>query len=81
MRKAIFVLALSVSNGVAVLWISALPQTVPPAFSYRQVMIPMRDGIRLQTVILTPANATEPLPILFRRTPYGVPSNGDLRLR
>src|SRR5437762_5104357 len=78
MRKTLIVLALIVSTGVAVLWISALPQAAAPAFSYRQVMMPMRDGIRVQTVILTPANATEPLPILFRRTPYGVPSNGDM---
>jgi len=36
-------------------------------------MIPVRDGVRLQTVILTPVDRTRPLPILFRRTPYGVP--------
>lgn len=37
-------------------------------------MVPVRDGVHLQTVILTPAHQTGPLPILFRRTPYGVPS-------
>jgi uncharacterized protein len=36
-------------------------------------MVPVRDGVHLQTVILAPANQTGPLPILFRRTPYGVP--------
>ena len=36
-------------------------------------MIPMRDGIHLQTVILTPLDQNGPLPILFQRTPYGVP--------
>ena len=40
-------------------------------------MIPVRDGVRLQTVILTPVDQKGdqhgPLPILFRRTPYGVP--------
>ncbi len=46
-------------------------------FSYKQVMIPMRDGVRLQTVILTPTNPPGPLPILFRRTPYGVPASAD----
>jgi len=46
-----------------------------PAFSYKQVMIPMRDGIRLQTVILSPTTVPGPLPILFRRTPYGVPAS------
>jgi hypothetical protein len=45
-----------------------------PAFSFEEVMIPMRDGVRLQTVILTPTDRTGPLPILFRRTPYGVPA-------
>ena len=42
-------------------------------FTYQEVMIPTRDGIRLQTAILTPVEARGPLPILFRRTPYGVP--------
>src|SRR5258708_7180316 len=46
-----------------------------PAFSFREVMIPMRDGVRLQTVILTPTDTSRPLPILFRRTPYGVPAD------
>jgi putative CocE/NonD family hydrolase len=45
----------------------------PPLFSYREEMIPMRDGVHLQTVIMVPLNARGPLPILLRRTPYGVP--------
>ena len=45
-----------------------------PAFDFKEVMIPMRDGVRLQTVILTPTDKQGPLPILFRRTPYGVPA-------
>src|SRR5215467_7521739 len=44
-----------------------------PVFEYQEVMVPVRDGVHLQTVILTPGNANGPLPILFRRTPYGVP--------
>ena len=36
-------------------------------------MVPMRDGVHLQTVVLTPLTQQGPLPILFRRTPYGVP--------
>jgi uncharacterized protein len=42
-------------------------------FRFREVMVPMRDGVHLQTVILTPAGQTGPLPILLQRTPYGVP--------
>ena len=44
-----------------------------PLFKLQEVMIPVRDGVHLQTVILTPVDQQGPLPILFRRTPYGVP--------
>jgi uncharacterized protein len=37
-----------------------------------EVMIPMRDGVRLNTMILTPRGITEPLPIIMLRTPYGI---------
>ena len=47
----------------------------PEYFTFQEVMIPMRDGVRLQTVIRAPKNATVPLPILFVRSPYGVPEN------
>jgi putative CocE/NonD family hydrolase len=45
-----------------------------PAFTIKEVMIPMRDGVHLQTAILTPVDQAKPLPILLQRTPYGVPS-------
>jgi uncharacterized protein len=48
------------------------PASKPP-FKLQEVMIPVRDGVRLQTAILTPVDQSGPLPILFRRTPYGVP--------
>ena len=44
-----------------------------PILRFQEVMIPMRDGVHLQTVILTPLEQQGPLPILLRRTPYGVP--------
>ena len=42
------------------------------SFDYikREVMIPMRDGVKLQTVILIPRGAVR-APILLTRTPYG----------
>ena len=49
----------------------------PESFTVQEVMIPMRDGVRLQTVIRTPKNAPAPLPLLFVRTPYGVSENGE----
>ncbi|HST10832.1 MAG TPA: CocE/NonD family hydrolase, partial [Terriglobales bacterium] len=44
-----------------------------PLFTLQEVMIPVRDGVHLQTAILTPVGQSEPLPILFQRTPYVVP--------
>lgn len=41
-------------------------------FSRREVMIPVRDGVRLNTVIYAPGNSKDPMPFLFLRTPYGV---------
>ncbi len=42
------------------------------AFKKTEVMIPMRDGVKLFTVILSPENQTQKLPFLMSRTPYGV---------
>jgi uncharacterized protein len=47
-------------------------QADAPTYESREVMITMRDGIRLNTKIWTPVNSKEPLPILFIRSPYGV---------
>ncbi len=44
-----------------------------PIFKYQELTIPMRDGVRLQTAVLTPTSSTGPLPILLQRTPYGIP--------
>jgi putative CocE/NonD family hydrolase len=49
----------------------------PEYFTFQEVMITMRDGVRLQTVISTPKNAAGPLPILFWRTPYGWPEDSN----
>jgi uncharacterized protein len=41
-------------------------------FDKTEVMIPMRDGVKLHTEFYTPKNASQPLPILLTRTPYGI---------
>jgi putative CocE/NonD family hydrolase len=41
-------------------------------YSRQEVMIPMRDGIKLFTVIFAPKDVKDPLPFLLLRTPYGV---------
>jgi len=45
------------------------PKTDTWDYSRREVMIPMRDGVRLHTVILVPKGAAH-APILLTRTPY-----------
>src|SRR5256885_1355731 len=44
-------------------------------FTRSEVMVPMRDGVRLHTFIYVPTRNSEKLPILFLRTPYGT---GDM---
>jgi uncharacterized protein len=41
-------------------------------YELSDVMIPMRDGVKLHAVILRPTDIKEPLPFLMQRTPYGV---------
>jgi putative CocE/NonD family hydrolase len=41
-------------------------------YSREEVMVPMRDGVRLHAVILRPTDTNQPLPFLIQRTPYGV---------
>jgi uncharacterized protein len=43
-----------------------------PAFEQTEVMIPVRDGVRLHTLVFTPAAGSDSLPILITRTPYGI---------
>jgi putative CocE/NonD family hydrolase len=47
-----------------------------PTYTRKEVMIPMRDGVKLHAVVLRAApgsaHANEALPILMVRTPYGV---------
>jgi putative CocE/NonD family hydrolase len=41
-------------------------------YNRQEAMIPMRDGIKLHTVIYTPKENKDKLPFLITRTPYGV---------
>ena len=50
----------------------------PPEFTCRFVMIPMRDGVRLNTSICEPQGNASALPIILTRTPYGIA--GDTRV-
>jgi uncharacterized protein len=56
--------------------LASAPQAQQPdlamLFNKREVMIPVRDGVKLHTEIYTPKDAKEPLPFLLERTPYGI---------
>ncbi len=67
--KATTVLGLCV---LAVLTRSQSEQDLSQLFSKTQVLIPMRDGVRLNTEIYVPKDARAPLPFLLTRTPYGL---------
>ena len=48
------------------------PYDVKANYEKREVMIPMRDGMKLFTIIYTPRSATERYPMLMTRTAYGI---------
>jgi uncharacterized protein len=58
---------------------TALPQAAAPVYEKTEAMVAMRDGIRLNTVILAPQAAAAALPILLTRTPYSAGSGQALR--
>lgn len=66
MKKTLLSLLLLLQ--IAVLYAQNGPFTL---YKKKSVMIPVRDGIKLYTVILYPVGNTQPLPILLSRTPYG----------
>src|SRR5215470_1400204 len=56
-----------------VLQAQTTPPPDPPAgFEKIEQMVPMRDGVKLHTIIYAPKSPRGPLPILLNRTPYGI---------
>jgi putative CocE/NonD family hydrolase len=79
-RRAPRTLALGIcAAAIAAVALAAREPPAPDpaeAFTVRDVMIPARDGVRLFTKIFTPRNQQGPLPLIFRRTPYGIDGAG-----
>ena len=46
-------------------------------YTKKEYMIPMRDGVKLFTQVYTPVDTSQKYPIMFRRTPYGIPPYGE----
>jgi uncharacterized protein len=70
-RSAVLVLPLALVLVGAASTQAPLRQAHPDDdFTVREEMIPMRDGVKLYTIVLAPKGASQPLPILLERTPY-----------
>ena len=48
------------------------PKNDTITYSRSELLIPMRDGTKLNTLIYAPDNINEQVPFLFSRSPYGV---------
>lgn len=57
------------ARGIDSLWVAT-------NYTKKEVMIPMRDGVKLFTTIYAPKNESEKHPILMVRTPYSVAPYG-----
>ena len=42
-------------------------------YNKSEYMIPMRDGVKLYTIVYTPRDTSQNLPFMLLRTPYGIP--------
>ena len=75
-KAVLFILFLTASvAALARVMTSGQAPAAAPEFTETRAMIPMRDGVKLHTVIFTPKKALLPLPFLLMRTPYGAPSS------
>lgn len=74
MKKLFVLLLCSVS-----LCVASIAQTdTITLYKKTEAMIPMRDGIKLFTVIYTPVNIKGDFPFIIQRTPYGSPNDDSI---
>ena len=80
-RSAFFYSALAVFFLFAHSLPAASLQDAVVTFENHSVMIRMRDGVRLNTEIYAPVQASEALPLILLRTPYGIEGRFDRNRR
>ncbi len=71
----------SASNGAAAKTPSDTARFVREQYEKREVSIPMRDGVKLFTVIYAPRERARLYPILLNRTPYSVGPYGETDMK
>jgi len=81
LRNLLFIFALIVFGQAALFAQAAQTQTelatyIKENYAKREVMIPMRDGVKLFTSIYEPRAKTEKYPFMLNRTPYTVAPYG-----
>lgn len=69
-RLGVLVLALFVTPGIAAAQEDLGKEWIVAHYDKREVLVPMRDGVKLFTSIYTPKKHSEAFPILLKRTPY-----------
>lgn len=67
MKKSAFLLLLFITVSLRP---TAQTDTIS-SYTKKTYMVPMRDGVKLFTVVLSPSDATGNYPFLIQRTPYG----------
>ena len=50
-------------------------------FERIEATVPMRDGVKLHTLLYVPKEVKGPLPIIFIRTPYGIDGRAERDFR
>ncbi|MGC8641284.1 MAG: CocE/NonD family hydrolase, partial [Isosphaeraceae bacterium] len=63
---------IAISLGIMLLGSACLARADSPGYDKTEVMIPMRDGVKLHTLVYKPDKQNGPLPFILLRTPYGV---------
>jgi hypothetical protein len=66
----------SVSLYSAVAQQTPAAQEIRAAYEKSEHMVPMRDGVKLFTIVYAPKDAAAPYPFMLHRTPYGSPPYG-----
>jgi putative CocE/NonD family hydrolase len=69
---ALFFFPFGAFLGVAPVDARAQQQAPADGYEMTEVMIPMRDGVRLNTKVFVPREHAGPLPFIMTRTPYGI---------
>ncbi len=72
MRRSIFISRLLELCAISLIVASSAYAQASQNYEKTNCLIPMRDGVKLNTDVYTPKTASAQLPFIFSRTPYGI---------